>query len=452
MDVDPANVACSSPATSVAPSVPIDAKGSGKANILHDIFRKDALDATHVSLGAPIKPVGVGTSAMTAFYVTVLIAVVLFLVNAKYARKETVTGQITPAEGAFRIATQIAGTANSVLVREGQVVKAGDLLISVSADPVLSGGATLMGSLKAIQVNQRRAQELQAEARKEQITRQIEELRARRDGLKMDIARLDESSSLLDARKRLLTQTADAHRKLAASGMVSPAFIRQQEDGLLSVRQQIQQSRRETGLQRSQLAQAEAQIGRLNAEASLASSEASTTEAQQQERELGYEAAHVGRLVAPIDGIVTALQVRAGSTVAAGQTLAVVIPSTSSTSEKGLEAELWAPSRAVGFVRPGTKVRIMYDAFPYQTFGIGHGVVQEISGTPLSPGEPSVPAGNHEQLFRIRVSILHSSLRAYGRPWTLIPGMRLSADLILEEQSLLEWVLGPLRAVRNRAN
>lgn len=195
----------------------------------------------------------------------------------------------------------------------------------------------------------------------------------------------------------------------------------------------------------------EAQIGRLHAEASLASSEASTLKIQQQERELGLEAAHVARLVAPIDGIVTSLQIRSGGTVAAGQTLAVVIPTTTTPSEKSLEVELWAPSRAVGFVRPGAKVRIMYDAFPYQTFGIGHGVVQEVSGTPLSPGELSAPTASHEQLFRIRVSIVHSSLKAYGRSWTLVPGMRLSADLILEEQSLLEWILGPLRAVRNRA-
>ena len=198
------------------------------------------------------------------------------------------------------------------------------------------------------------------------------------------------------------------------------------------------------------MAQVHAQIGRLHAEAELAKSEAATFKAQLHERELNFEAQHSGRLLAPISGIVTVLRVHAGTSVTQGQTLAVIIPNTG--AEKGqLEVELWAPSRAVGFVRPGARVRIMYDAFPYQTFGVGHGVVRDVSGTPLLPGELSIPSESREQLFRIRVSLVDSNLVAYGRGWALVPGMRLSADLILEEQSLLDWVLGPLRAVSKRA-
>jgi membrane fusion protein len=246
-------------------------------------------------------------------------------------------------------------------------------------------------------------------------------------------------------------QNVDAHRKLAKQGMVSPAAVRQQEDAFLGVQQQVQQAAREAGLQRSQLAQVQAQIGRVHAEVDLAKSEASSYKAQLHERELNFEALHSGRLIAPIDGVVTALRVRSGSPVSPGQTLAVIVPDLVAASKGQLEIELWAPSKAVGFVRPGAKVRIMYDAFPYQTFGVGHGVVRDVSGTPLSPAELSLPVESREQLFRIRVSLADANLIAYGREWPLVPGMRLTADLILEEQSLLDWVLGPLRAVKERA-
>lgn len=159
MDRDEAYVEQSASATSVKQGPSNSVKGPGKGSILHEIFRKDALAESHNALGAPIKPVGVATSALTAFFMVVLVSVILFLVTAKYARKETVSGQVTPIEGSFKIAAQIAGTADSVFVREGQSVKAGDILISVSADPILDGG-TLIDSLKAIQASQRRAQEL----------------------------------------------------------------------------------------------------------------------------------------------------------------------------------------------------------------------------------------------------------------------------------------------------
>lgn len=420
------------------------------ASLLHEIFRKDAVNALREGFGLPVKPMGICGSILTTFLVTVLITVISFLATAKYARKETVLGQITPIEGAFHINAQIAGTAERVSVKEGQFVRAGTELISIAADPVLGNGEKLVESLMSIQAAQRRAQEGNAIARADQLSRQIEELEARRHGLQFDIVRLTDSKKLLERRKRLQLQNVDAYRKLAEKGMVSAAAVRQQDDVALGMQQQIQSAEREAGLQRSQLDQVRAQIRRLYAEAALARSEAAGFKAQLNERELNFEAQHSGKLLSPISGIVTALRVHAGTSVNQGQTLAVIIPSAGS-AKRQLEVELWAPSRSVGFVRPGAKVRIMYDAFPYQTFGVGHGVVREVSGTPLSPGESSVSSESREQLFRIRVSLHDSHLMAYGRAWALVPGMRLSADLILEEQSLLEWLLAPLRAVSKRA-
>ena len=418
--------------------------------VLKDIFRKDALDDMRGSLGVPVKPVGVSVTVLTAFLAAFLVVAGIFLATAKYARKETVSGQVTPSEGTFKISTQLSGTADHVHVKEGQIVKAGDTLISISSDPVLGNGDSLVESLKSIRLAQRRAQEQQTVARAAQLERQIEELTAKSDGLRSDAARLGDSAALLERRKHLQFQNVDAHRKLAKQGMVSAAAVRQQEDGLLSVQQQLQQSARELGLQRSQLAQVLAQIGRLHAEADMAKSDAAAVKAQLHENELNSEAAHARRVVAPIDGIVTALRVHAGSAVGPGQILAMIVPHTAGSAGR-MEVELWAPSKAIGFVRPGAKVRIMYDAFPYRTFGIGHGVVVDVSGTPLSPSELTLPIESPEQLFRIRVSLPAPKLHAYGQEWALVPGMRLSADLILEEQSLLDWVLGPLRALNKRS-
>lgn len=421
------------------------------SSLLENMFRKDAINASQQRLGMPVKPLAVSAIVLTVFLVIVMVVIVTFLVTARYARKETVSGQITPSAGSFRIISQLNGIAERVLVSEGQHVKTGQELIAISANPVLESGNTLVASLKSIQAIQRRAQEMNATARAQQLAMQIEELTARRNGLNVDLARRDASRKILEERRLLQAKNVSANQKLLDAGMVSPAASRQHDDAYLAVQHEIAQAERETELQRSQLAQVNAQIGRLHAEANLARSEATNLKAQLDEREVSMEAQHTGRLTSPIDGVVTALQPRRGTSVTPGQTLAVIVPATATASDSQLEVELWAPSKSVGFVHPGAKVRIMYDAFPYQTFGMGEGVVREVSGTPLLPGELPVPGTGNEQLFRIRVSLSQPTIAAYGRDWRLVPGMRLSADLILEEQTLFEWLLEPLRAMKKRA-
>ncbi|OYO30310.1 hypothetical protein CD932_03555 [Janthinobacterium sp. PC23-8] len=76
----------------------------------------------------------------------------------------------------------------------------------------------------------------------------------------------------------------------------------------------------------------------------------------------------------------------------------------------------------------------MYDAFPFQTFGISRGVVREIASAPVMPNELPVPIETKEQLFRIRVMLERTALEAYGRSWPLTPGMR--AELISSSCSI----------------
>src|SRR3546814_8338912 len=77
-------------------------------------------------------------------------------------------------------------------------------------------------------------------------------------------------------------------------------------------------------------------------------------------------------LTAPIDGQVAALQSRAGQAVGPDRPVMVVLG-----DDARLDVELFAPSRAIGFARVGERVRLMYDAFPYQQFGTFGGTRSE---------------------------------------------------------------------------
>jgi membrane fusion protein len=121
-------------------------------------------------------------------------------------------------------------------------------------------------------------------------------------------------------------------------------------------------------------------------------------------------------------------------------------------------AQLYAPSSAVGFVRPQQAVNLRYQAFPYQKFGQQSGRVLQVSRTPLTPAELALlnlptalsQGALSEPLYRITVGLDRQSVSAYGQEQALSPGMQLDADVLLERRSLIEWIFEPLLSLARR--
>jgi membrane fusion protein len=139
-----------------------------------------------------------------------------------------------------------------------------------------------------------------------------------------------------------------------------------------------------------------------------------------------------------------------GEPVVAGQTLATVLP-----AGAALEAELWVPSRAAGFVRPGMPVWLRVDAFPYARYGQLPAHVRDVSqsavtmadlgdlaGASLSPQQPGV--------FRVLVTLDAGAPADAALAWrqSLKAGMRVQASLVAEHRTLLQWALEPLSTLR----
>ncbi len=142
-------------------------------------------------------------------------------------------------------------------------------------------------------------------------------------------------------------------------------------------------------------------------------------------------------------GKVAGIVVNPGQSVTPGQRMASLLPSGSA-----LEAELYAPTRAAGFVRPGTEVLVRYDAFPYQKFGMFRGKVREVSLNAIPSNE--LARSGTEPVYRIRVQLDAQHVAAAGGSHALKPGMQLSASLVLERRTLAEWVLAPLYGMAGR--
>jgi membrane fusion protein len=153
-------------------------------------------------------------------------------------------------------------------------------------------------------------------------------------------------------------------------------------------------------------------------------------------------------VAAPASGTVSTLLVEPGQLAGPGATLLTLLPDGSP-----LEAHLYAPSRSIGFIRPGQEVLLRYPAFPYQKFGSHRARVASVSRSALAPAELgyAAPDGTREPLYRIKVALANQTVTAYGRAEPLQAGMEVQADVLLDRRRLIEWVFEPLFSLAGRA-
>ena len=93
-------------------------------------------------------------------------------------------------------------------------------------------------------------------------------------------------------------------------------------------------------------------------------------------------------------------------------------------------------------------MRLAVDAFPYQRFGtVRARIVRHLLGrrsrAPTADGAV-VP------VYLVTAELDEPCVTAFGRRQQLLPGMTLTARIVTEQQSLLEWLFEPLFAVRGR--
>src|SRR5262249_13097521 len=112
---------------------------------------------------------------------------------------------------------------------------------------------------------------------------------------------------------------------------------------------------------------------------------------------------------APTRGRVSTLQATVGQIVDPRHMQLEIIP-----LDATLQAELFFPTRAFGFVRAGQQVRILYDAFPYQKFGTYGGRVTKVSHTILTSSDSTGPIVLKEPAYRVTVALERSDVDAYG--------------------------------------
>ena len=151
----------------------------------------------------------------------------------------------------------------------------------------------------------------------------------------------------------------------------------------------------------------------------------------------------------PIKGIVTSILAEEGHSVSNGQALLIIAPESNNTF-----VELYASSRNIGFLKVGQKVRLRFDAFPYEKFGTQNGTINSISKSAVPPemidNQRLIKKDVIEGLYQIRVKLSKPTITVYGKEEPLISGMTVIADVELDSRKIYEWILEPLYTIKGK--
>lgn len=405
-----------------------------------NLFRKEAIEHRGQRLlGEVLLHVPAGARWVTMLVVLVFVLLLGFLFLGTYARKETVGGWLRPERGVIRVEAQSDGVIETLQASEGESVARGAEIATLRLDGQLDQGQSLSSRLLVDLGREREQLEQQRDAVRSRYELRETRLRGEVRNLEAEIAQYKRQLETLERRAELAQRQVRDQADLAKQGYISRRDADRLEDAVLTVMEQRESVKQDMLARDTTLGSTRHELAGVGHDRDAALAEVGEKIAALDQR--SAEATRRGKvvLVAPIAARVANVRVEPGAAVKAGTLVADLLPADST-----LRAELFAPSRAIGFVKPGDEVRLRYDAFPYQKFGVGRGRVISVSRAAVDARE--LPMGLLAQgpVYRVLVSLDQGVPGLGGDAPSLRAGMTLQADLVLEQRRIVEYLFSPV--------
>jgi len=154
------------------------------------------------------------------------------------------------------------------------------------------------------------------------------------------------------------------------------------------------------------------------------------------QEELGRNPSGELTVAAPCAGTVIRLAVKgSGAVVQDGEVLCEV-----ACAGGALQAQLTVPPGGVSRLKAGQGAKLLYDAFPYQRYGVRFGTVRWTS--------PAGEAVEGTSAFRALVDLTDNAILVDGQPRPLLAGMGGRAEVVVGRRTLIGYALEPLRQLK----
>lgn len=388
---------------------------------------------------------------VTGISLSMALALVAFAIWGEIAHKAKLPGLLMPTAGVLTVSAPQAGILTELLVQEGQLVTAGQPVMRLRSERTTALGDAAILNAQAL-AQRRQSLDTERLLTQQQQRQRHEALHDRMRSLASEERQAQAELETNQLRASLAAKSLARYAELEKDSFVSAVQLQQKQEELLDVQLRERNAERSLeALQRDiQTAKAELLDNETSSRTSLAQVDRGLASLSQESTE--NDARGGLTLTAPQAGRVSALNVHPGQPLQAGQTLMNLIPESALQGASSLEAQLYAPSRTAGFVKPGQVVWLRYAAYPYQKFGMAEGEVQSISQTPIAAQDLPVGQGQallaaaqtNEPLYRISVKLKKQSIDTYGNTQSLKAGMALDADVMQDRRAVWEWVLDPI--------
>jgi len=379
-----------------------------------------------------------GESPRLAFLTVALMLLTLggFILWASWAELEEVTrgqGRVVPSSKEQVIQSLDPGILTELLVREGDVVEKGQLLLRI--DPTRAEAMYRELEAKAVALAATAAR-LRAEAYggklefPDKVRAHPEVLRRETDVYKARVRALEESLAGLNRGIALLDREISITEPMVGRGLVS-------EVELLRLKRQ-----------RNDLAlQAADRRNKFSADAAADLTKVESELAQTNETLIARaETFARTEIRAPMKGTVKSIKINTiGGVVQAGQDIMLIVP-----TEDTLVIEAYVRPADVAFLHPGQKAIVKISAYDYAIYGGLDGVVEHISPDTLRDerrgGAPATDVPNEESSFyRVLVRTSQTSLRTpAGQELPIIPGMTASVEMLSGTKTVMQYLLKPV--------
>ncbi len=397
-------------------------------------------------------------------------SLILWAFFAKLDVIATAQGRLVPISFTKVVQPAEAGVVLDILVKDGQAVKAGQVLLRLDARLAMSelGGLARDVDIKKLSL-QRIEAELSdqafiapAQAPAEVVAQVQAQYRARRqsyqDALaqetenlnkaKADLASAGQVLSKLRQTVPLYQQSAQAYDKLLKEGFIGEVAANEKKREYLEREQDLKAQEANVQSLQAVIAGIDKKLAsiRSNYRAQLENERIETlTQLNKSGQELQKSTIKSGLLeiTAPTDGVVKDLAVNSkGAVVQAGSLLMNIVP-----QNELLQAEVLLSNEDVGFVSQGQKAQIKIAAYPFQKYGLIDGKVSLLSADSADPKQQQ-QTQQPQLSYRALLSLNEQQLKnPNGEKLSLTAGMLVAAEIHQGRRTVLEYLLSPVMKV-----
>lgn len=410
------------------------------------LFRREAIEfqQTQRQWGEVVLLQPISTRLLTWFLATSVAAIIVLLAFVEYAQKDTAIGYLSPAAGTAQVSAPLQGVIREIFVKQDEQVTQGQPLFRVATDQLTGGGDDVNQVTLDILVSQKAKLSQQVAAEQKRFDSEKQRLNASLDSLSNEKTLLDSQIAMQSQRIKIGQTLVTVATALAVKGLLSETERGHREQALLDDTQRLASIAQQQISLRNKVDETKSALDQLPTVTAtkLQPMQGELSSVEQRIAEIKGRQGYLVR--APIAGRISLVQVNVGQLADPHHMGMEIVP-----SNANLQAVLFVPARAAGLIEVGQRVRLLYDAFPYQKYGTHGGRIIAVSHTALTSADLSGPISLKEPAYKVLVALDETAVKTRDkRTITLQPDTLLHADIILERRTIMSWILQPLLSAR----